>query len=251
MNIIAIIPARGGSKRLPDKNILPVAGKPMIAWTIEAALRSHLLTKVAVSTDDKNIAAVARQFGAEVIDRPKELAADTSPMGEALCHAVETLQKDGFKPDIVVCMQANVPVRQLGVTDMVIRKLVSSPKVTAVATAQRVLHHPEWMKRLPKTYIKPYMPDVKSYRTQDLEELYYLDGAVIAVRAKSLLRAGKKGEPHDYMGDRVLIVPQERIYGIEIDEADEMFIAQAVMEKLHCNLQACEPPKGQTASGKQ
>ncbi|MFH1623367.1 MAG: acylneuraminate cytidylyltransferase family protein, partial [Candidatus Aenigmatarchaeota archaeon] len=105
MDIFGIIPARGGSKRLPDKNILPLAGKPMIAWTIEAALKSRLLTKVCVSTDDANIAAVARQSGALVVDRPAELATDDAPIEAALRHAVKTL---GGKPEIIVWLHANV-----------------------------------------------------------------------------------------------------------------------------------------------
>src|SRR3972149_6348384 len=102
MNILCVIPARGGSKRVSNKNIRKILSQPLIAYTIQSALQSRLCNKVIVSTDDSEIAAVAKDFGAEVITRPNELAMDNSPIDDALRHAVRHYEKkDGLHADIV------------------------------------------------------------------------------------------------------------------------------------------------------
>ncbi len=99
MEILAIIPARGGSKGIPRKNVLPLAGKPLIAHNIAAALASHLVTRVVVSTDDAEIAAVARDHGAEVVMRPDALAGDVARSEDALLHVLDTLEEaEGYRP---------------------------------------------------------------------------------------------------------------------------------------------------------
>jgi len=108
--VYAIIPARGGSKRLPRKNITPLAGKPLIAHSIEQALGCPFVKSVFVSTDDKEIAEVSRLFGAEVVDRPAELALDTSPSEPAVLHAMESILGPGMDA-IVLFMQCTSPVR--------------------------------------------------------------------------------------------------------------------------------------------
>jgi CMP-N-acetylneuraminic acid synthetase len=105
----AIIPARGGSKRLPRKNIVPLFGKPLLAWSIEAAMTAHCLDGVYVSTDDPDIEAVAKKFGAGVIRRPDDLSDDKTPKMEAIRHAYNALKSQGKEPEIVVSLQANSP----------------------------------------------------------------------------------------------------------------------------------------------
>lgn len=106
MRTLGLIPARGGSKRLPRKNILPLGGKPLIAWTIELALQCKALDQVVVSTEDAEIAAVARQYGAEVLDRPAELARDTTEMIEVMNHALFV-----YPADVLVLLQPTSPYR--------------------------------------------------------------------------------------------------------------------------------------------
>ncbi len=102
MNCLAIIPARGGSKGIPRKNVLPLAGKPLIAYNIQAARQARLITRVVVSTDDDEIAEVSRRFGAEVVRRPAEISGDTASSELALLHTLETLRvTEGFVPDLV------------------------------------------------------------------------------------------------------------------------------------------------------
>ena len=112
MNTLCIIPARGGSKGIPRKNLHPIAGKPLIAWSIEAALASDTVTRVVVSTDDDEIAAVSESYGAEIVRRPPELANDTASSESALAHALDELvRRQGYAPDLVVFLQATSPYR--------------------------------------------------------------------------------------------------------------------------------------------
>jgi N-acylneuraminate cytidylyltransferase len=126
MNIknLAIIPARGGSKGIPGKNIREIAGKPLIAWTIEQALASKSIDRVIVSTDDQKIADIAVKYGAEVpFMRPGWLAVDTAATEPALIHCVEWLkEEENYEPDSIVLLQATSPVRQLNAIDNAINK---------------------------------------------------------------------------------------------------------------------------------
>src|SRR5690349_8046730 len=113
-DVLAVIPARGGSKSIPRKNLAALAGKPLIVWTIEAASASQCLTRVVVSTDDPEITAVAAAAGAEVpFVRPAELAQDETPAIEPILHAVDWLdQHEGYRPDFVMILQPTSPLRQ-------------------------------------------------------------------------------------------------------------------------------------------
>jgi CMP-N,N'-diacetyllegionaminic acid synthase len=118
MCTVAIIPARGGSKGLKNKNIFPVAGKPLLAWTVLQAVESRHIDKVFVSTDDGAIADTARAYGAEVIVRPKEIAGDKATSESALLHAIETIESDfGIPVSTVVFLQATSPLRKPGDID--------------------------------------------------------------------------------------------------------------------------------------
>ena len=113
MNAIAIIPARGGSKGIQDKNIINIAGKPLIAWTIEQAINTSSINKTYVSTNDEKIANVSRQYGAEIIWRPEELCSDYSTSESAIIHAMDFLKEsENISPDVVVFLQATSPLRK-------------------------------------------------------------------------------------------------------------------------------------------
>lgn len=125
MEILAIIPARGGSKGLPRKNVRKLAGKPLIAHTIEHANSAQEVSRIIVSTDDQDIADVAKQYGAEVVIRPEELATDTATSETALLHVLDYLYKhESYKPDLVVFLQCTSPVRKPEDIDEAVRLLV-------------------------------------------------------------------------------------------------------------------------------
>ncbi len=227
---LGVIPARGGSLRLPGKNTLPIAGKPLIAYSIEMALRAACLDALVVSTDDGAIAATASAYGARVVARPPALARADSPIDEAMRHAREEVEADGRGPiDVVVCMQANVPVRREGEIDAVVGRLRETPWVTAVATGYAIEQRPEWMKRIrdrSTMEIEPFMDAGEAFRTQDLPDLYLLDGAIVAVRADVLDKTQGDRRVHAYMGTRVVIVPHEPKYAVEVDEAPDVEVAE-------------------------
>ena len=110
--VLAIIPARGGSKRLPKKNIKLLDGKPLIAHTIDFAINSQVINKVILSTESEEIAAIAKKYGADVLMRPDELAQDTTKTAPVMLHVVEELEKQGYVPDIVILLQPTCPVRE-------------------------------------------------------------------------------------------------------------------------------------------
>lgn len=121
--VVTIIPARGQSKGIPRKNIVPVAGRPLLAWSIERALRSALVDRVFVSTDDDEIAAVSRQWEAEVVMRPPELATDGASSEAALLHALDAIEREhGVSIGTVVFLQATSPVRTLDDIDNALRR---------------------------------------------------------------------------------------------------------------------------------
>lgn len=228
--MIGVIPARGGSQRLPGKNLFLLRGTPLIAYTIEMALKASSLKRVFVSTDNPDIAETAKIFNAEVVMRPQELATDESPIDDALRHVVEYLRAEqGFHTDIVVSMQANVPIRKDGEIDRLVQGLQATAWATAIATACKVSQRPEWAKLLISEgtmEIRSLMEAGTSYRTQDLPDLYFLDGSIIAVRAEVLQNTAGDRRVHAYLGDRVIIEVHDPMYALEIDELQDVRLAE-------------------------
>lgn len=221
--------------RLHGKNTMLIRGKPLIAYTIQAAKRAHLLGRVIVSTDDDEISRVAVRFGAEVVTRPHDLARDDSPIDETYRHVLTYIaETDGFAPEIVVCMQANIPIRREGEIDAVIQRLMDTPWATAVATAKRITERPEWMKRLKDGMtgeIAPFVDAGVNYREQDLPDLYLLDGATIAVRSKVLKGTAGDRRVHAYLGDPVVIHIHELCYSIEIDDWEDFKLVEYLLSR--------------------
>lgn len=229
--IVGVIPARGGSKGLPGKNTKPINGKPMIAYVIEAARAAKRLDRVIVSTDADYIADVALEFGAEVIRRPENIAGDTAPIEESLRHVVRTLrEKENAETDVTVLMQANVPIRPEGAIDAVVDKLLSS-NFDSVVTAFSVNQRPQWMKRVENDRIIPYM-ECKEYRRQNVEQLYLLDGAVMAVRVPVLFATEGRMGVHLYLGDNVGCYIQDRMYSTDVDSEEDFRLAEVILDYL-------------------
>ena len=228
MNILCIIPARGGSKRLKDKNIIPFFGKPIIAYTIEAALRSRLVNRTVISTDDEKIARVAMKYNVQVVQRPKEYSTDTAPIEQALRHVVRFLKgEEGYLADVVVWLQANIPMRKKGQIDEVLREMIRKGADSAV-TVYPVNQYPQWMKRMDrKGLLLPFLKNMKTYRAQDVEPMYLLDGAVVAMKRSVLMRRENRSGVHTFLGKRVVgIVQEDRKYSIEVDDGDDLNLAR-------------------------
>lgn len=203
--ILALIPARGDSKGVPRKNIRPLLGKPLIAWSIEAAKASKLVDSLAVSTDDLEIAEVARHYGADVIDRPKELATDDATTLAVMQHALQVRPAD-----ILVLLQPTSPVRDAGLIDQCIERF-RSRNADSLATGFNC------------TYIEYGRNEL---RRQDIAGFFYDDGNIYINRA-DLVRQG------DRYGKRMERVPISREQNIDIDDDFDFFVAEQVLRQRH------------------
>ncbi len=234
MGILGIIPARGGSKGVKDKNILDIGGRPLIAYTIDAALASERLDKVVVSTDSEKIANVVRQhYAIDIIMRPPEFARDDSPIEDSFFHAVEYLkEKEGFDTEILVWMQPNVPIRRSGIVDAALGKLIDSGADSCV-TCYETDQVPEVMKRIDSEgYLVPLYKDVSAIRRQEFECRYLLDGSVVVIRIENLYSTRGIRKAHVYLGEKTVPVIQEKMqYSLEIDVPDDVNLVRYFLER--------------------
>jgi len=187
VNTFALIPARGGSKGIPRKNIKLIAGKPLIVWTIEAALRSSLLSAVVVSTDDPEIAEVARQAGAQVpFMRPANLAQDQTPGLDPVLHALDQLPQY----DSVLLLQPTSPLRTTEDIDGCLNLAAQKNALSVVSVAEAAIH-PYWAYRLNADQTMARFVDAAPIaRRQDLPAAYALNGAMYFAEANWLRRSG-------------------------------------------------------------
>lgn len=211
---IAIIPARGGSKRIPRKNINPFARRPMIAYAITAALESKLFDKVIVSTDDQEIAAIARDWGGEVpFMRPPELADDQTPTVPVVAHAIKTLTAQGYILDYTCCIYPCVPFIRAEDLAAAFELL----KSCGVGYCYPVTEFPSMIQRALRLYpggkIEPINPQYEWTRTQDLEPTYYDAGQFYWGKVSSWL--GGLGLQSHGSG---LLIPQWRVVDIDTPE---------------------------------
>tara|TARA_B110000008_G_scaffold279997_1_gene330497 strand:- start:11001 stop:11702 length:702 start_codon:yes stop_codon:yes gene_type:complete len=178
--LVAIIPARGGSKRLPRKNILDLAGKPLIAWTIEAGLKSKYVDRVIVSTDDEEIAEISKKYGADVpFIRPKELASDTSSIINAVRHAIQLLRENGDDFEYILLLQPTSPLRTEEHINQAIQLLIEK-KADGVLSIVKVDHPVEWTNTLPEDCSMDgfFSDEMKGLNSQEFPTRYMLNGAI-------------------------------------------------------------------------
>jgi CMP-N,N'-diacetyllegionaminic acid synthase len=190
---LGIILARGGSKRLPDKHIRPLAGKPLITYTIETALGSRLLDRCIVSTDDPKIRELALEHGADVpFLRPAELATDSATVYPALTHAVKWLKDHkSYQADYVMALQATSPLRTSEDIDSSIRVALQQNAASVVSLCE-TKHHPFWVMRLREDgTVTDFIPwDNHHSQSQDLPPALARNGAIYITKAQHLLEHG-------------------------------------------------------------
>jgi CMP-N-acetylneuraminic acid synthetase len=228
---LGIVPARKGSQRLPDKHHIRLLGKPMFAYTLEAAVQASRLDRLVISSDDPELGAMAARYGIEFVERPVELAAETAALDDALRDVCMTLEeRDGFRPDVVITMQGNVPVRREGQIDEVVRRLEQLPAATAVCTAQEQRFRPEWAKVLTNETTgacEPYMNADAGFRKQDYRPIYIMDGAIYGVRLETLRATAGNRSTHAWFGPRLhLLVQDDPMYSLEVDYPDQLPLAE-------------------------
>ena len=230
---LAVIPARGGSKRIPRKNIRPFAGKPVLAWSIEAARRSGCFERIVVSTDDEEIAAVARSSGADVpFMRPAELADDHADTVSVIRHAVSELRRAGAAPRNVCCIYATAPFVQPGDIVQGLRMLDTGacdyvfPVTTFPFPIQRAL------RLSAQGRVAMFAPEHAGTRSQDLEEAWHDAGQFYWGRAQAWLDG-----VGIYASGAGLAIPRHRVQDIDTEEdwvrAEWMFRAQQAADGDH------------------
>lgn len=218
MRVLGVIPARQGSKGVPGKNLRPVAGEPLIAHSIRAARESRRLTHFLVSTDGEEIAAAARRLECPVSMRPPELAADETPMPPVLQYALAESEARAGEPfDALVLLQPTSPIRTGADVDAVVTMLEEQPETESVVSVCAVDDaHPARMYRLGNGgEMEPLWPEWEMTRRQELPPLYHRNGALYAVRRKTLVEDGV------IVGRvcRAYVMPREQLANID-DERD-------------------------------
>ena len=185
--ILAVIPARGGSKRLPRKNIMDFNGKPLLSWTIQAGLQSNYIDRVIVSTEDKAIAEVANEEGADVpFLRPVELAGDTVTTIDVIHHLMKSLAEDAY--DYIILLQPTSPLRTAEHIDQAVELLVEK-NADAIIGVTEVDHPVEWTNILPDdlSFSRFISPAVLNLRSQDIPCRYRINGALYLVTSQKLI----------------------------------------------------------------
>jgi N-acylneuraminate cytidylyltransferase len=235
MNTIAIIPARGGSKGIPKKNIIDFCGHPLIAWTIACCRRSRQINGIFVSTDSPEIAAVARRYGAEVIARPAELATDTADSESALIHALDIIESGGRKPvDAVLFLQATSPLRETAVVERALAKF-EKEKLDSLFSAAELESFFMWREERGRLQSWNYDFHNRKRRQDVLKEArQYVETGSFYIMRPQLLR-----ETRNRLGGTigVWLVPLWKNF--EIDVPEDVHICEQFM-KLH-GLDQCPP----------
>ena len=232
----AVIPARGGSKGIPGKNLKRVAGQPLVAWTIQAAKRARHVQRVIVSTDDPSIAQVAREHGAEVVERPPELSNDSASSESALLHALDHLeQTEDFRPELLVFLQCTSPLTEPGDIDGTIELLLNETADSACSVAR--FHYFLWRPVADGAEGINHDKRVR-LRRQDRAPEFLETGAVYVMRA-----AGFRASRHRFFGKTVLYeTPAERV--CEIDEPIDLQLAELrLRDQRHVGRAALLPQK--------
>jgi len=224
--IIAVIPARGGSKTIPRKNIRLVNGKPLIYYTIAEALKSKYLGRIIVSTEDEEIAQIAKEYGAEVVARPRELAQDDTPSLPVVQHVIKYLEEtEGFSPDTIVVLQPTSPLRTVEDIDEAIQKFWES-ECDSVVSVCEVEHPIQWMYRLDGDRLKPLVRGgEKVTRRQDAPAIYRLNGAVYVTGRNVIMKQNR------ILGNdtRAYIMPPAR--SIDIDSEIDLKLAELLIRE--------------------
>jgi CMP-N,N'-diacetyllegionaminic acid synthase len=223
MQILGIIPARGGSKGVPGKNIKMLADKPLISHTIESALHSQL-TKTIVSTDDENIANLAKEAGIEVpFIRPPEISGDTAKSIDVALHALSEMEKiDKCQYDAIMLLQPTAPFKTAEDIDQCIKILEANPQADSVISVVDVLaHHPARMKYLEngKLIDPPFCETYENQNRQELRPMYIRNGAIYLTRRNTLLK-------HSYKGQVCMAHVMSEIRSINIDTIRDFKLAE-------------------------
>lgn len=230
MKILCIIPARGGSKGVPRKNIKLLAGKPLLEYTSSIALQSNLLSKVIVSTDDDEIISVAKRLGVEIpFKRPLNLATDSSPTLPVILHALEHFESKGIFFDAVCLLQIISPFRTLEFLDKAIQKFIESESDSLISV-QEVPHeyNPHWSFELDENENLKIATGDKTIitRRQDLPKAYHRDGSIYITKTKVLK------EQNSLYGTNISYILSPKEFYVNIDTLEDWKKAEELVKRI-------------------
>jgi CMP-N-acetylneuraminic acid synthetase len=219
--ILAIIPARGGSKRLPRKNVLELNGKALISYTIEAGLNSKYIDKTIVSSDAKEILDISLACGANIIERPSYLATDTATSFDAILHTIENIETY----DYIVLLQATSPLRNGKHIDESI-ELLESKNANAVVSVCEMDHSPLWSNTLNEELsMEGFLKEeILNKRSQDLEKYFRLNGAIYICKTDKLLE-----EESFFLKENIFAYKMDRESSVDIDEEIDFKISEILI----------------------
>lgn len=223
---LAIIPARGGSKRLPRKNVLNLAGKPLISWTVDAALNSKYFGQIVVTSDDDEILSVARQESVQLIKRPSELATDTATTIDAVAHAIES---QSTLYDYCVLLQPTSPLRNTKHIDEAIELLIEK-NADAVVSVCECEHSPLWANTLPPDgRMDRFISDeIKNIRGQDLPTYYRLNGAIYIAKVAELLK-----QQTFMLRNKIFAYRMDQASSVDVDSKIDYMLAALLKQESH------------------
>ena len=223
-SFLAIIPARGGSKRLPRKNILNLNGKPLIAYTIEASLQSKYITKTIVSSDDDEILNIAKKHGSNIIKRPFNLATDTSTSFDAIEHTILN-QKERY--DYIILLQPTSPLRTYKDIDGAVELLLNKDADAIISTCE-VDHPVQWNMQIDETLnISKSIQTINSKRSQDQSKHYRLNGAIYITKTKELLE-----EKTFFLNKNIYSYIMKKENSVDIDNHLDFMVVKNILEQI-------------------
>jgi N-acylneuraminate cytidylyltransferase len=228
--VLALIPARGGSKSIPRKNLRPLGGYPLLAWSIAAARESRHVDRVVVSTDDEEIRQVALGCGAEApFLRPAEIAADHSPDLPAFLHGLGWLRNEGYRPEVVVHLRPTSPLRPPGLVDAAVEALQDDPAADALRTVCAPSQSPFKMWRLQGAHLKPLLDceiaEPYNMPRQRLPPVYWQTGHVDVARRRTL------EERQSMTGSCIHAYLVDPSYAVDIDTLAQWAVAERILEE--------------------
>lgn len=224
--VLGIIPARGGSKGVPRKNIRPVGGKPLIYYTIRESLTAQRLSDVVISTEDSEIASIAKDFGAWVpFLRPEELAQDATPSFPVAEYTIKKLEEMGKTYDYILWLQPTTPLRQASDIDRSIELLINSDVDCVLSVDPVEDYHPCRMYRLVNGVLSVLEKDNGTGLRQYLDKIYHRNGAIYAFRKEVLM------EYHNFFGKKILPYEMPRSRSVNIDDEYDLLIADFLIHR--------------------
>lgn len=228
-NVLAIIPARGGSKGLPFKNVKLLNGKPLVVHSIGFGKESKYINKIVVSTDDDDIKNVALAYGAEVVDRPEELSADTSVVSDAIRYTVKYLDEvENYRTDIIVLLECTSPIKSIDDIDKAIEKVLNGDADSS-ASFKEAHPSPNRLWRITDETVAPYLKDANPFLSRQQQPVAYQLTGQFYVLSNSILQ--NNPDSISVLLGKVFPIISSTKYFIDIDEEMDFLIAEEYLKR--------------------